>query len=135
MQVHRQYFKIYGILALPIVYILKCLMYIKEMNEYPDTETILILSFLDLNEARVGFNYYCVHFSNKLPNEIKCLCNIHKMTIRNFLKIKAFYSFNDYFNDDFTDFVGAFNILSDVCHLCYFFLCVFCSIYNVFFYD
>lgn len=104
-----------SILTLPCVYILQCLLYIKEnevnftthsqIHRYPTRNCDKInINFLRLKQTQVGTNYYGITFYNVLPPHVKQLdLKTFKMLIKKLLLRNAFYSFEEFLEADFND--------------------------------
>lgn len=109
-------FKKLKILTFPCIYILQCLVYIREnshlyrshadIHQYPTRyNTDLVPDYHRLSRTRDGTGYYCIKFFNVLPLRIRKLEAKHfKEKVKNYLINKEFFSFNDYLNNDFSDF-------------------------------
>lgn len=101
-----------NILTLPCVYILECLLYLKQHEHQYVTHSQLHnyntrncdkihLNFLRLTRCRNGSGYYAAKFYNKLPNSVKNLnLSQFKNKIKAYLKSKAFYSLNEFLEND-----------------------------------
>lgn len=108
----RQAFKNLKILTLPSVYILQCLLYIKEHasnytshNEVHSYSTRnnnnIYPNFLRLSKTRNGPNYYALKFFNYLPAKVKELdFKSFKNTIRAYLMTSAFYNFEEFLSSN-----------------------------------
>lgn len=111
----REQFIKLSILTLPCVYILECLLYIKkrqniytrhcEVHQYPTRNKERIVSnYLRLQRTRDGTNYHCIKLYNVLPEGVKDLnCLQFKDKIKNYLVNKAFYSIEEYLQNNFSD--------------------------------
>lgn len=111
----REHFAMLGILTVPCVYILQCLLYFTEHIEshsrHSDVHTYetryrgnFLHDYLRLARARDGTNYFCIKFFNVLPLEVRQLDRVHfKTRMKRFLLHKAFYSFEEYLSNDFRD--------------------------------
>lgn len=109
----RASFVSWGILTLPSIYILACLMRIKD-NEanyaqncyYHDyhtrTRNNFVLNYSRTARSRDGRNHYGLKFFNALPNNIKYL-EPFKHKIQSYLKLKAFYNLDEFLNNNFED--------------------------------
>lgn len=104
-----------NILTLPCAYILECLLYFKQNEHqyvmhsqihehFTRNRNNIHLNFLRLTKSRNGTGYYSAKFYNALPASVKNLNFIpFKNKIKTYLKVKAFYSLNEFFENDFTD--------------------------------
>lgn len=110
----RDSFKKLNILTLISIYILQCLLYIKE-NETMHTardqvhsystrnNDQLNFTYLRLSKTRDGTGYYAIKFFNALPHRIKKLdYKSFKSVINVFLLNHAFYNFNEFLDADFS---------------------------------
>ena len=114
----RNHFIELKILTLPCVFILECLIYIKlNIDKFSTHSQIhayqtrhrnnIYQNYLRLTRSRDGAGYYCSKFYNKLPDQIKSLnFTAYKLTIKNYLKSKAFYNFEEYLQNDFLDMLS-----------------------------
>lgn len=105
------------VLTLPCIYILECLLYMKqEQNIYMKhrdrhnhatrNRDLIVPNYLRLQRTRDGTNYYCIKLYNVLPEAIKNLeFSQFKLKIKKFLKNKAFYSIEEYLQNNFSDLV------------------------------
>lgn len=112
----RQCFIDLRILTTPCVYILQCLLHIKQnlntyqthldLHNYPTrTNTNLVPDFSRLERARNGTRYLAIKFYNLLPTNIKVLgISQFKIKIKKYLMAKAFYSYEEYFISNFNNF-------------------------------
>ncbi|VEN56729.1 unnamed protein product [Callosobruchus maculatus] len=106
------------ILTLPCIYILQCLSYVKRYeNRFVKHSNVHIhltrnrenlqLNDLRLTRSRNAENYHCIKFYNALPRSIKMLqANLFYKKMKSYLITKAFYSFEDYLHNDFSDFIS-----------------------------
>lgn len=111
----REFFVNFSILTVPCVYILECLLYIKQnINNYTThnethnyhtrNKDKVKQNFLRLTRARNGTGYYCIKFYNALPTIIKDLnFSEFKNKMKAYLKKKAFYNFEEYLTNNFSD--------------------------------
>ncbi|CAH2018922.1 unnamed protein product [Acanthoscelides obtectus] len=100
------------ILTVPCIYILECLIHVK--NNYDDYRTPkeihkyntrfnneLIPEYTRLSKTRHGSNYFGVKFFNALPKFCQTLnSTIFKATVKRYLVTKAFYSIDEFLNND-----------------------------------
>lgn len=112
----RQQFVNFGILTLPCAYILTGLLYTKERLDnyfthsqvhdyYTRGRDNLIPNFSRLSRTQDAVGHLGVKFFNKLPEFIRQLdVFVFKNMMKLYLKRKAFYSFEEYLHNDFTDF-------------------------------
>ena len=104
-----------GVLTLPCTYILLCLMHIK-LNQHLFTEhkcmhnyptrggSNIVPEFFRLGKARTGTTYFGVRFFNVLPLAFRGLAaEQFRKGMRRYLVAKAFYSFAEYLDNDFSD--------------------------------
>ena len=111
----RHCFPEIGVLTLPCVYILQCLNYIKQnihqfvmrgdIHDYPTRGRNLVApDFHRLSRTRRGTDYYCVTFYNVLPDQVRALSDkIFYGKMKLYMRRKAFYSFEEYLQNDFND--------------------------------
>nr|CAI5820161.1 unnamed protein product [Callosobruchus analis] len=104
-----------GILTLPSVYILDCLMYVKrnisnysknlDFHSYQTRyRNNIVIPYSRVQRARDGHNFYGIKFYNLLPELVKSLSTEHfKRKLKVYLKQKAFYSICDFIDNDFSD--------------------------------
>uniref|UniRef100_A0A8D8V8P9 Uncharacterized protein n=1 Tax=Cacopsylla melanoneura TaxID=428564 RepID=A0A8D8V8P9_9HEMI len=97
-----------GILTLPSMFVLQCLIHIKKNRErYVSFEQVhsyntrhkgnIVLNSNRVNSSRNGPNYYSVNLFNKLPSRVRDMpFNQFKSLISNHLKRKAFYSIEEF---------------------------------------
>ena len=109
----RESFRELNILTLPCVYIMQCLLHVKQNTDlyrshedyhnYPTrNNTNLVPDFSRLERSRNGSRYFAVKFYNCIPANIKCLSfNQYKKIIKDYLILNAFFSFEEYFNSNF----------------------------------
>lgn len=109
----RQQFVNLQILTIPCVYILQCLTYVKrnfhlysarnEYHDYPTRfNTDINIRFLRLSRSRSGSGYYGPKLFNVLPPSVRDLDEgPFRRTLKVFLQKKAFYSLDEFLNDDF----------------------------------
>lgn len=112
----RASFAALGILTLPCVYILACLMFIRNNDralvrncDYHGYNTRhrnqLVLNYNRTTRARDGGNHYGLKFFNALPHDIRSLNpKLLKQKMQKYLKAKAFYSTEEFLNNNFGDF-------------------------------
>lgn len=110
----RNYFVELGILTLPSLYILECLIYVKqhfnelELQDHHDYDTrfrdLIDIKFARLSKTQKSFNYLGAKFFNKLP------LNARTVTLRRFKEVlkkwfitKCFYSVDEYEICDMND--------------------------------
>ena len=109
-----QAFKNLDILTVPSIYIYQCLVYIKnnlqyfEMNSDHHDHDIRSGSDLKvpywLERSQRGPNYNAVKFFNKVPKNIRLLpINNFKSSIRKFLAMNAFYTYQEFLNCNMTN--------------------------------
>lgn len=110
----RDAFKNLKVLTLCSIYVLQCLLHVKENeSKYIKRDTIhlyhtrnsnkLQTDFLRLTKTRDGAGYYGIKFFNLLPYEIQKLNYKHfKTVVKKFLTDNAFYDINDFTNADFS---------------------------------
>ena len=104
-----------GILTFPCVYILHCLTYLKQnfplftaynlQHNYLTRNNINIIpDFHRIARARRGTDYWCVRFLNVLPVAFReqNLCSFTSK-LKKYFKAKAFYSLEEYLNNNFND--------------------------------
>lgn len=101
------------ILTVPCIYILQCLLYVKQninifkthkdFHLYPTRNNFNIVEgFSRLERSRNGTRYLAIKFFNALPVHIRSLeSNMFKNKIKNYLIVNAFYSFEEYFKSHF----------------------------------
>lgn len=111
----RQCFRDLKILTVPSLYILNCLRFVNanissfdSHSEVHDHLTRnrgnLLPVFRRLARTRRGTDHYGVKFYNMLPDHIKGLEEKQFVAkVKNYLIHKAFYSFEDYFSNNFDD--------------------------------
>ena len=111
----RGAFRKLGILTLPCVFILQCLLYIKEnqqsfvlhseIHDYQTrTNNNIIPNYLRLARTRVGVEYHCVKFFNVLPVTVRNVNNKEfKTCLKRYLIEKEFFSFDEYLKNKFSD--------------------------------
>lgn len=111
----RDYFIKLNILTFPCAFILECLLYTKkheseylmhkDLHEYQTRDgNKLLPNFLRLKKSRDATGYYGIKFYNALPVPIKNLNYNHfKYKLKNYMKKKAFYSFEEYLLNNFDD--------------------------------
>ena len=104
-----------NILTVPCIYILACLLYIKDnLDQYAKnsdyhnyntrTRQNLCINYTRTERARDGHSHYGIKFFNILPQNIKDLsCIAFRTKLKNYLKLKAFYNFGEYLNHTFLD--------------------------------
>lgn len=107
-----------GILTLPSLYILLCLLHVKvNMDKYPLRSGVhevdtrhrddIDVDFHRLSRTKCGINYWGPHFYNKLPMQIRELdSQKFKTCVKKYLSGKCYYSFKDFLKDDVRDFVA-----------------------------
>nr|CAH7768100.1 unnamed protein product [Callosobruchus chinensis] len=103
------------ILTIPCIYILECLLFVKHnLNQYTTHNNLhtynrrnknaLVIPYNRLLKTRNGANYYSLVFYNALPECIKELeASNFKKIMKSYLIKKAFYTFDEYLNNDFID--------------------------------
>lgn len=110
----RHYFKEFGILPLPSLFILEMCIYvynnkkmfipIENLHQY-NTRQVgeLLISFCRLKVSSNAPNYLGPKLFNKLPHHIKEATNINifKRRLKNFLLERCFYSLNEFFEFPF----------------------------------
>ena len=111
----RACFVALGILTLPSVYILSCLGHVRgnignytrngEHHDYNTrTRSCLALNYSRTARARDGISHYGLKFFNVLPEAVKALSVQQFMSrIKDYLKRKAFYSYDEYLTNNFSD--------------------------------
>lgn len=111
----RSKFIQFSILTFPCVYILACLMHVKEhLSDYQKNNgshqyntrngSGLAVPFSRTSRARDGCNYYCIKFFNSLPSHVQNLdIKCFKSTIKKYLIARAFYSSAEFLSNDFHD--------------------------------
>ena len=104
-----------GILTFPCLYILACLLHVRDhVHEYGQPldnhcyntrhRNNLLTKYTRTNRARDGVNYYGVKFFNALPGTVKTLGLAEfKRTIKNYLIGRAFYSCDEFVSSNFSD--------------------------------
>nr|CAI5822017.1 unnamed protein product [Callosobruchus analis] len=102
------------ILTVPCVYILECLMNVRQnIDLYQTHENIhtyntrvrknLIPVYWRVGRCHYGPGYWSIKFFNTLPDEVKVLsAKAFKVRVKTYLLKKAFYSFNEFLNSDFS---------------------------------
>nr|CAI5834912.1 unnamed protein product [Callosobruchus analis] len=102
------------ILTVPCVYIFECLMYVRQnIDLYQTHENIhtyntrarknLIPVYWRVGRCHDGPGYWSIKFFNALPDEVKVLsAKAFKVRVKTYLLKKAFYSFNEFLNSDFS---------------------------------
>lgn len=110
----RNLFKKFKILTLPCVYIMQCLLFVKQnldlyrsheyFHSYPTrNNSNLVPDFCRLERSKNGSRYLSIKFYNLVPARIKALnFNQYKTEIKNYLMINAFFSFEEYFSSSFS---------------------------------
>lgn len=113
----RQWYRDFGILTLPCVYILTSVLYVKEhesqyvrhdqVHNYPTRYRVnLMPNFTRLLRTRDSTNHLGVKFYNVLPGLIRQLdARDLKIKLKAYLRHKSFYSFEEYLHNDFGDLV------------------------------
>lgn len=109
----RNAFVSLGFLTVPCIYVLECLLYVKQrVGQYRAHEDVhdyntrgrrnLVPAYWRLGRCQDGVGYWAVKFFNILPENIRSLpINSFKHRMKQYLIKNAFYSFNEYFNSDF----------------------------------
>ena len=107
----REKFKEFGILTFPGIYIMSCLLYVRNNLKLYDRNLDnhqygtrngqnLLPTFKRTSTARDGVNFYGVKFFNKLPSWVQDLpFNKFKDIVKNYLLLKAFYSLDECLSD------------------------------------
>lgn len=102
-----------GILTLPSLFILQCLLHVrKNINDYTNFEDVhtyntrnkkkLVPICHRVNAARNGVNYYGISFFNKLPQSIRDLpYPLFKTSVEDVLRREAFYSVSEFLTGNF----------------------------------
>ena len=103
------------LLTFPCCYILACLLHVrdyiheyKKLSDNHDYNTRnkgdILIKYSRIQKARDGINYHGVRFFNKLPDAVQTL-NIatFKRIIKDYLTSKAFYSCDEFIQNDFGD--------------------------------
>ena len=110
----KESFKELKIPTLYSIYILHCLLYIKEneskyisrdrLHPYPTrSNDNLHFDFRRLSKSRNGTAYYAVKFYNALPLNIRRLDHLRfKTVLKKFLTDNAFFSINEFLDADFS---------------------------------
>nr|CAI5822606.1 unnamed protein product [Callosobruchus analis] len=105
-------FSLVGILTLPSIYILECLLHIKKNIDNYESSTDhhyyntrgsfnLCIPYNRIKTSRDGHNYYGIKFSNALPKPIKHLTtSMSKRKLVKYLKQKAFYNIGNFHFSD-----------------------------------
>ena len=111
----RDHFGSLGVLTVPCIYILNCLIYFRDhlashakhsdLHSYPTRgRDNFVHDYLRVTRARDGTNYYCVKFFNALPDRARNLDKgPFKDVLKKYLISKAFYSFEEYLDNNFND--------------------------------
>lgn len=111
----REHFANLEVLTLPCVYMLECLLYVKRNINMFSTHALthehltrhrndIRHPFLRLTRSRDGTGYYGVKLFNILPEWLKSLnLNTFKIIIKKYLKKKAFYTIDEFLQNDFSD--------------------------------
>ncbi|KAG8264599.1 hypothetical protein J6590_108515 [Homalodisca vitripennis] len=111
----RSHFTELGILTVPSMYILQCLIYVKEhLDEYnlrgschehnTRNKGLIDCKYVRLSKTQHSYGYIGVKLFNKLPLAAKNV-TVHnfKNVLQNWLKIKAFYCVEDWETADMSD--------------------------------
>lgn len=108
----RSSFVLFGVLTLPCLYILQCLIFVHKniskftfRNEVHDLDTRsrnnLHVTFHRLSKTKNGTNYWGAHFYNKLPMHIRSLNSLEfKKSVKTFLINKCYYSYKEFLKDN-----------------------------------
>nr|CAI5827341.1 unnamed protein product [Callosobruchus analis] len=108
-------FSLLGILTLPSIYILECLLHVKKnIDNYESNidhhsyntrgRFNLCIPYNRINKSRDGHNYYGIKFFNVLPESIKLLTTtMFKRKLVKYLKQKAFYKIDNFLVNNFSD--------------------------------
>lgn len=111
----RQHFIDHGILTLPSVYILQCLLHIRERQASCTTHSMvhhyntrhandIVTPFHRLSKSRDAISYYCFKFFNVLPEKVRVLeLREFKRVVKTLLLENAFYSNGEFLDFDFTN--------------------------------
>nr|CAI5823723.1 unnamed protein product [Callosobruchus analis] len=103
------------ILTFPSVYILSCLLYTHTHTDNFTTHNAvhsystrnrnnIIIGYNRTQKARDGFNYFAIKLYNKLPFSVKSLgFSNFKGKMKQYLQMKAFYSVDEFLENDFSD--------------------------------
>lgn len=113
----REYYRIQNILTTPCVYILECLLFIKEnINNYTLNCSYhsystrfcndISINYRRLNKSRDGSNYHAIKFFNALPRHVRDLPQlIFKRAMKRYLASKSFYTVDEFLSGDFGDII------------------------------
>lgn len=105
-------FKEMGILTVPNLYILQCLLYARKHASQYVTHSMLhgyntrrggdfLVNFHRLSKTRTGPEYHAIKLYNKIPKDLHALgLNEFKRALSNFLKSNPFYSLDEFYSAD-----------------------------------
>lgn len=111
----RQAFVEHNIMTLPSLYIYQCLIFAhshkpsflmhSNLHDYNTrSKDHIYINFHRLSKTQTGVNYNAPKMYNKLPTPIKDLSLPNfKIKLKQYLIKKCFYSYSEYFNNDFND--------------------------------
>ena len=115
----RQKFIELRILTFPCIYILTCLLHIRDHlddytrlhdNHHYNTRNNndLLIRYTRIQRSRDGITYYGIRFFNALPAAVQVLSTTRfKRIIKDYLIVKAFYDYDEFFASDFGDLQRA----------------------------